>query len=61
MELISQHTKKIMEECKVRARDAGLVFEDESLEYIVTNQDMLNLSPKVMIPIFVNTKVLKRR
>ena len=39
-----------MEECKIRARDAGLIFENESLEYIVTNQDMLNLSPKVMIP-----------
>lgn len=50
MELISQHTKKIMEECKVRARDAGLVFGDETLEYIVTNKDMLELSPKVMIP-----------
>lgn len=50
MELIDQHTKKIMEQCKVRARDAGLTFEDETLEYIVTNKDMLNLSPKVMIP-----------
>jgi stage V sporulation protein R len=50
MELISQHAKKIMEECKSRARDAGLSFDDESLEYIVTNQDMLELSPKVMIP-----------
>ena len=50
MYLIDQHTKKIMEECKVRARDAGLKFDKESLEYIVTNKDMLNLSPKVMIP-----------
>ncbi len=50
MELISQHAKKIMEECKVRARDAGLTFGDETLEYIVTNRDMLELSPKVMIP-----------
>lgn len=50
MELISQHTKKIMEECKIRARDAGLSFGDETLEYIVTNRDMLELSPKVMIP-----------
>lgn len=50
MELINQHTKKIMEECKVRARDAGLTFRDETLEYIVTNRDMLELSPKVMIP-----------
>jgi stage V sporulation protein R len=50
MELISQHAKKIMEGCKERARDAGLRFQDESLEYIVTNRDLLELSPKVMIP-----------
>ena len=50
MNLIDQHTKKIMEECKVRARDAGLSFDDETLEYIVTNRDMLELSPKTMIP-----------
>ena len=50
MEIISQHTKKIMEGCKVRARDAGLSFDDESLEYMVTNQDLLELGPKGMIP-----------
>lgn len=50
MELISQHAKKIMEGCKERARDAGLSFHDESLEYIVTNRDLLELSPKNMIP-----------
>jgi stage V sporulation protein R len=50
MELIDQHTKNIMEGCKVRARAAGLRFEDESLEYIVTNRDLLELSPKIMIP-----------
>ena len=50
MKIIDQHTKKIMEDCKVRARDAGLRFDDESLEYIVTNQDMIELSPKGMIP-----------
>jgi stage V sporulation protein R len=50
MELIDQHTKKIMEGCKERARDAGLSFQDETLEYIVTNRDLLELSPKVMIP-----------
>lgn len=50
MKLINQHTKRIMEECKERARDAGLSFDDESLEYIVTNKDMIELSPKVMIP-----------
>jgi len=50
MELIDQHTKAIMEECKRRARQAGLRFEDETLEYIVTNKDLLELSPKVMIP-----------
>jgi stage V sporulation protein R len=50
MELIDQKTKLIMEGCKQRARDAGLSFEDESLEYIVTNRDMLELMPKNMIP-----------
>ncbi|SLM33083.1 SpoVR-like family protein [Desulfamplus magnetovallimortis] len=50
MQLIDQHVKGIMEGCKQRARDAGLSFEDESLEYIVTNRDMIELSPKVMIP-----------
>ena len=50
MELIDQHTKKIMEGCKERARAAGLEFQDESLEYIVTNRDLLELSPKLMIP-----------
>jgi stage V sporulation protein R len=50
MDLIDQHTKRIMEGCKQRAWDQGLRFEDESLEYIVTNRDLLELSPKVMIP-----------
>ena len=50
MELISQQTKLIMEGCKERARSAGLRFEDETLEYVVTNRDMLELSPKIMIP-----------
>ncbi|KPA18676.1 stage V sporulation protein R [Candidatus Magnetomorum sp. HK-1] len=50
MELIDQKTKKIMEGCKERARDAGLSFQDESLEYIVSNRDLLELSPKNMIP-----------
>ena len=50
MELIDQHTKRIMEGCKERARAAGLRFQDETLEYIVTNRDLLELSPKVMIP-----------
>ncbi|MBF0450577.1 MAG: SpoVR family protein [Candidatus Magnetomorum sp.] len=50
MELIDQKTKKIMEGCKERARDAGLSFLDESLEYIVSNRDLIELSPKNMIP-----------
>jgi stage V sporulation protein R len=50
MELIDQHTKEIMEGCKERAQDAGLRFQDETLEYIVTNRDLLELSPKIMIP-----------
>jgi len=50
MELIDQHTKKIMEGCKERAHAAGLRFQDETLEYIVTNRDLLELTPKLMIP-----------
>jgi stage V sporulation protein R len=50
MELISQHTKKIMEGCKERAAAAGLRFEKETLEYIVTNRDLIELTPKAMIP-----------
>lgn len=50
MELIDQRTKKIMEECKLRARQAGLQFENETLEYLVSNRDLLELSPKYMIP-----------
>ncbi len=50
MHLIDQHTKRIMEGCKRRALDAGLRFEDETLEYIVTNRDLIALSPKMMIP-----------
>lgn len=50
MELLSQSMKGEMEACKRRAREAGLVFQDNTLEYVVTNQDMLELSPRVMIP-----------
>ncbi len=50
MELIDQRTKRIMEECKERAKSAGLSFCDESLEYIVTNKDLLRLTPKIMLP-----------
>ncbi|MFH1063524.1 MAG: SpoVR family protein [Candidatus Woesearchaeota archaeon] len=50
MRLISTHVKMIMEECKLRARDAGLRFDDETLEYIVTNRDMLEMMPKNLIP-----------
>jgi stage V sporulation protein R len=39
-----------MEGCKERAKEAGLTFQDETLEYIVTNKDLLELSPKNMIP-----------
>ncbi len=39
-----------MEGCKERALSAGLRFESETLEYIVTNRDLLELSPKLMIP-----------
>jgi len=49
MELINQHTKAIMEECKMRARDAGLQFANETLEYIVTNRNMVELSSKHLL------------
>ena len=45
-----EHAKKIMEGCKERALMAGLRFPNETLEYIVTNRDMLELAPKMMIP-----------
>jgi stage V sporulation protein R len=50
MELVDQHVKGIMEGCKERARDQGLSFDDETLEYIVTNRDLIELGPKAMIP-----------
>lgn len=50
MELIDQHTKEMMEGCKERAIEEGLNFGQETLEYIVTNRDMLELTPKGMIP-----------
>ncbi|SMC21709.1 stage V sporulation protein R [Desulfacinum hydrothermale DSM 13146] len=50
MELIDQRTKAIMEGCKERAWEAGLRFAPETLEYIVTNRDLLELTPKHMIP-----------
>ncbi|MCL2689242.1 MAG: SpoVR family protein [Chitinispirillia bacterium] len=50
MELIDQKTKRIMEGCKDRAYAAGLRFGDETLEYIVTNRDLIELTPKYMIP-----------
>jgi stage V sporulation protein R len=66
VELIDQHTKEIMEGCKARALSAGLRFEDETLEYIVTNRDLLELTPKVMIPTLYDywvhdVEVLKER
>jgi stage V sporulation protein R len=50
MELVNQRTKFIMEGCKERARSAGLRFDNETLEYIVTNRDLIDLTPKLMIP-----------
>lgn len=50
MQLIDQKTKKIMEECKERAKDAGLEVRGETLEFLITNQELLELEPKIMIP-----------
>lgn len=47
MQLIDQKTKKIMEGCKERARQVGLDVPEDTLEYIVTNRDMINLSQKL--------------
>jgi stage V sporulation protein R len=50
MELIDQRTKKIMEECKEKARTAGLQLHGETLEYIVSNKELTELMAKMMIP-----------
>lgn len=50
MDLLNQETKAEMEACKKRARTEGLEFQDNTLEYIVTNRNLLELSPKGMIP-----------
>lgn len=50
MRLIDQHAKRIMEECKVRAGEAGLQIHSDTLEYIVSNCDLIELGPKDMIP-----------
>ncbi|MBI3038447.1 SpoVR family protein [bacterium] len=50
MELLNGATKKIMEECKAISRDQGLQFRDETLEFMITNEDMIKLNPKGMIP-----------
>ncbi len=50
MRPFSDKEKGIMEACKEQAQKAGLVFGDQTLEYVVTNRDLLELSPKVMIP-----------
>lgn len=51
MKLIDQHTKSVMEECKKRAENkVGVSFNMDTLEYILSNQDIIELSPKIMIP-----------
>lgn len=50
MELLSSKHKQTMERCKKVARDHGLSFRNETLEFVITNEDMIRLSPKGMIP-----------
>lgn len=50
MKLINQEMKKLMEECKLRAMAAGLEIHGETLEYIITNQEFVELEAKNMIP-----------
>lgn len=47
--LISEQLRQEMQECKRRAKEAGLQFSDETLEYVITNQGILELMPKYMI------------
>ena len=50
MRIIDPNAKMIMKECKDRAKAAGLTIHGDTIEYIVTNRDLIELSPKVMIP-----------
>lgn len=50
MDILPEDAKRDMEECKERARDAGLSFDDETIELITTNREMNDLSPKFFIP-----------
>lgn len=50
MELLSPHMKAEMEECKRVARAAGLQFRDDTLEYGVLNNDLIELMSKHGIP-----------
>lgn len=50
VQLIDNEEKARMERCKEHARVAGLVFPNETLEYIISNRMMLEIMPKVMIP-----------
>jgi stage V sporulation protein R len=50
MRSLNPEMKEVMRECKERAKTVGLQIKGGSLEYIVTNQDMLELRPKMMIP-----------
>ena len=50
IQLIESEEKARMERCKERARSAGLVFPNETLEYVISNRAMLEIMPKGMIP-----------
>ncbi len=50
MKLLDQRTKGLMEDCKKRAKDNGLKFDDTTLEYIVSNHELNVLEPKIGIP-----------
>ncbi len=54
MDLIKPEVKRIMEECKEKAVSAGLRIQGETLEYIISNRDLLELNPKSMIPTLYN-------
>lgn len=50
MRLIDQKTKQIMEDCRRVAEKEGLEIKGETLEFIISNEDMIEISPKLMVP-----------
>ena len=48
MKIIDPKEKVLMEKCKEKARDVGLKFKDDTLEYNVTNLELRRILPKTV-------------